>query len=515
VPRSSASSPTRRPPKFDLVIAANRLPVDRVVGPDGEASWRTSPGGLVTAMESVMRGRDGAWVGWAGEPGDAPEPFVSDDGMYLRPVPLSEEEVAQYYEGFSNDTLWPIYHDVIVPATFHRQWFTAYQAVNKRFAEAICDVAAKGATVWVHDYQLQLVPAMVRELRPDVRIGWFNHIPFPPVELFAQLPWRRAVLEGLLGADYLGFQRVADAQNFIRACRQLLGLPTKGDTVSVSRGDDARRVRASAVPISIDFAGLEAVANLPETKQRAIEIRESLGNPHTLLLGVDRLDYTKGIGHRIKAYGELLNEDRVAPPREIFVQVATPSRERVAAYRDLRHEIEGEVGRLNGEHSRIGAPAVQYLHHSYPRQEMAALFLAADVLLVTPLRDGMNLVAKEYVTCRSDEGGALVLSEFTGAFHELHQAFVCNPHDIEGLKQTIMRAIETPDKDKRRLMRAMRRRVADHDVQRWASRFLEALAVAPDRPQRTSREQNADDEHATADQKARERHHAAKGRELA
>jgi trehalose 6-phosphate synthase len=493
--------------QFDLVIAANRLPVDRVVGADGEVSWRTSPGGLVTAMESVMRGREGAWVGWAGEAGDAPAPFVEDD-MYLRPVPLSEDEVAHYYEGFSNDTLWPIYHDVIVPATFHRFWFTAYEAVNRRFAEAICEVAAKGATVWVHDYQLQLVPAMVRELRPDVRIGWFDHIPFPPVELFAQLPWRRAVLEGLLGADYLGFQRVADAQNFVRACRQLLGLPTKGDTVSVSRAEDSRRVRASAVPISIDYVGLEAVAKRPETLQRAKEIRESLGNPRTLLLGVDRLDYTKGIGHRIKAYGELLAEDKVSPPNEVFVQVATPSRERVAAYRALRQEIEGEVGRLNGEHSHIGSPAVQYLHHSYPRDEMAALFLAADVVLVTPLRDGMNLVAKEYVTCRHDEGGALVLSEFTGAFHELHQAFVCNPHDIEGLKQTIMRAIETPDKEKRRLMRAMRRRVADHDVQRWASRFLEALEVAPERPQRSTKEQKADDEHAQADRVARELHDA-------
>src|SRR6476661_11024896 len=245
-----------RQTKFDLVIAANRLPVDRVVEEDGEVTWRTSPGGLVTAMESVMRGRDGAWVGWAGEAGEAPEPFVQDD-MHLRPVPLSEQEIAHYYEGFSNDTLWPIYHDVIVPATFHRYWFTAYETVNRRFAEAVCEVAAEGATVWVHDYQLQLVPAMVRELRPDVRIGWFDHIPFPPVELFAQLPWRRAVLEGLLGADYLGFQRVADAQNFIRACRQLLSLPTKGDTVTVSRADDARRVRASAVPISIDFRGLQ------------------------------------------------------------------------------------------------------------------------------------------------------------------------------------------------------------------------------------------------------------------
>ncbi len=473
---------------YDLVIAANRLPVDRVSGPDGEPRWQRSPGGLVTAMDSVMRGREGAWVGWAGEPGEAPAPF-EEAGMWLHPVPLSADEVASYYEGFSNDTLWPIYHDVIVPARFQRVWWQSYKAVNRRFAEAIAEVASEGATVWIHDYQLQLVPALVRELRPDVRIGWFNHIPFPPVELFAQLPWRGDILRGLLGADYLGFQRVADAANFVRACRQLLGLQTKGDTVTTSaeEGAEARVVRASAVPISIDFHGLEELARTPEVQERAREIRASLGNPRTLLLGVDRLDYTKGIRHRLKAYEELLEDGRIRPPEVSFIQVATPSRERVDAYRRLRTEVETTVGRINGAHSAIGAPAVEYLHQSYGRAEMAALFQAADIMLVTPLRDGMNLVAKEYVTCRHDLGGALVLSEFTGAWHELHQSFVCNPHDIEGLKQTIMRAIETDPKDKRRLMRALRRRVADHDVQRWAERFLTNLEMAPERPPRQPR----------------------------
>jgi trehalose 6-phosphate synthase len=472
-------------PTFDLVVAANRLPVDRVVEEDGSTSWRTSPGGLVTAMESVMQNRDGAWVGWSGDPGDPPEPFA-EDGMHLFPIGLSEQEVRDYYEGFSNDTLWPIYHDVIVPATFHRAWWHAYRRVNERFAEQVAQVAAEGATVWVHDYQLQLVPALVRRLRPDVRIGWFNHIPFPPVELFAQLPWRRSLVLGLLGADFLGFQRTADAENFLRACRRLLGLATRGDTVTV-RPDDAvedRTVRASAIPISVDFKGLDAMARTPEVRQRAKEIRESLGSPETLLLGVDRLDYTKGIRHRIKAYGELLSEGSVKAPDQVLVQIATPSRERVDAYRHLREEIEGTVGRINGDYSPIGATAIQYLHHSYPRSEMAALFVAADVMVVTPLRDGMNLVAKEYVSCKTDRNGALVLSEFTGASHELHQAYLCNPHDIQGLKDTVVRAIRDPQQEKRRRMRALRRRVADHDVQRWAERYLEALACAPERPHR-------------------------------
>ena len=467
---------------YDLVIAANRLPVDRVVGPDGSSEWHRSPGGLVTAMESVMRGREGAWVGWAGEAGEAPAPFA-EAGMWLHPVPLSEDELQTYYEGFSNDTLWPIYHDVIVPAHFHREWWQDYQRVNERFAEAVCEVAAPGARVWIHDYQLQLVPALVRRLRQDLRIGWFNHIPFPPVELFAQLPWRSQIIEGLLGADYLGFQRSADAANFVRAARQLDGRSTRGETVTTTDPDGRERVvRASSVPISIDYAGLEQLARSPEVLARAEQIRTSLGNPEIVMLGVDRLDYTKGIRHRLKAYEELLSEGAFRPPEVTFVQVATPSRERVEAYKRLRTEVETTVGRINGTYGTLGSPAVHYLHQSYPREEMAALFQVADVMLVTPLRDGMNLVAKEYVTCRHDLGGALVLSEFTGAWHELHQSFVCNPHDIEGLKQTMLRAIETDPKDRRRLMRASRRRVSEHNVQRWADRFLDNLASAPERP---------------------------------
>ena len=230
------------------------------------------------------------------------------------------------------------------------------------------------------------------------------------------------------------------------------------------------------------------------------------------MLGVDRLDYTKGIRHRLKAYEELLRDGAIAPPDVTFVQVATPSRERVDSYRELRSQVEHTVGRINGEYAPIGSPAVYYQHHSYPQDEMAALYLAADVMLVTPLRDGMNLVAKEYVTARHDLGGALVLSEFTGAYHELHQAFVCNPHDIEGLKQTILKAIHTPDKDKARIMRALRRRVSDHDVARWAARFLDALASAPARPERQEQQDRVDEaartaRHAGEDLKEREDRH--------
>jgi alpha,alpha-trehalose-phosphate synthase [UDP-forming] len=453
------------PADRDFVVVANRLPVDRVDGPEGEAVWRPSPGGLVTALKPVLRRAGGAWIGWSGDAGPEAGSFEAD-GLHLVGIGLSEDEVRDFYEGFCNATLWPLYHDVIAPPVFERRWWDAYVAVNQRYARAAASQAAPGATVWVHDYQLQLVPRMLREQRADVRIGFFNHIPFPAYEIFAQLPWRRQVVEGLLGADLLGFQRRTDASNFLRACRRAARLTTRGPAARVSDAAGHREVRAAAFPISIDFAQLNEIAQREEVKKRARAIREALGEPDTLLLGVDRLDYTKGILHRLTAYGELLNEGRVGSGC-VLVQVASPSRERVEAYRALRDEV-----------AELGNPPVHYLHQSYPREEMAALYLCADVMLVTPLRDGMNLVAKEYVASRYDEGGALVLSEFTGAADELAGAFLVNPHDIEGLKDAIVRAASITPAEARRRMRAMRRRVREHDVARWAAAFLSALDQA-------------------------------------
>src|SRR5580693_3320708 len=447
-----------------FVVVASRLPVDRTESPDGEVEWRPSPGGLVSALEPVMRESGGVWIGWSGDAGPAPGPFTANE-LDLVGIGLSADQVRDYYEGFCNATLWPLYHDVIAPPEFHRHWWDAYVTVNRSFAQAAVDQAAPGATIWVHDYQLQLVPQMVREQRSDVRIGFFNHIPFPGYEIFAQLPWRRQVVNGLLGAD---------ATNFLRACRRAAGLATRGATVRT--GD--REVRAAAFPISVDAEALEQIARQDSVRKRAAEIRLALGEPDTVLLGVDRLDYTKGIPVRLRAYGELLREDRLGP-RVVLVQVASPSRERVGAYRVLRDEVEQAVGRINGEDAEVGSTPVHYLHQSYPREEMAALYLAADVMLVTSLRDGMNLVAKEYVACRYDESGALVLSEFTGAADELTGAFLVNPHDIEGLKDAIVRAATIRPAEARRRMRMMRRPVREHDVAYWAGSFLGMLGGMP------------------------------------
>jgi trehalose 6-phosphate synthase len=424
-----------------------------------------------------MREADGAWVGWVGQPGLELEP-MEIDGMSLVPVPLSAEDVELYYEGFSNDTIWPLYHDVIAEPRYRRAWWEAYQRVNRRFADAAADVAAEGAIVWVQDYQLQLVPQMLRASRPDLTIGYFHHIPFPAYGLYSQLPWRRQVLEGLLGADVIGFQRVADAGNFARAVRRQLRYETKASGITVPNGDGtARRALAKAFPISIDANSYIELAQRADVKARAAEIRESLGNPKRILLGVDRLDYTKGIRHRMKAYGELLDEGALSVEDVTLVQVASPSRERVAAYIQLREEIELTVGRINGDHDTMDHTAIRYLHQAYPREEMVALYLAADVMLVTALRDGMNLVAKEYVASRVDNRGVLLLSEFAGAADELGSAIRINPHDIGGLKESIMRAVTMPAAEQGRRMRALRRRVLEHTVADWSNDFLEALAV--------------------------------------
>jgi trehalose 6-phosphate synthase len=455
----------------DLVIVANRLPVDRVTRDDGTAEWRVSPGGLVTALEPIMHANEGLWIGWPGGTDADEEPF-EHDAMTLDPIALSAEDVEGFYEGFSNATIWPLYHDLVAKPEFHREWWESYVEVNRRFAERAAARAAKNATVWVQDYQLQLVPQLVRELRPDLRIGFFLHIPFPPLELFQQLPWRRQILEGLLGADLVGFQLPGGAANFVRLVRQRVGHKTHRDLVYLP---DGRTVRAAAFPISIDYQGFEKLARSAPVQQRAATIRQALGDPDLVFLGIDRLDYTKGIHARLRAFAELIGDGALDVDRSVFVQVATPSREKVEEYRVLRDEIDRMVGHINGDLGRIGRPAISYLHASYPREEMAALYLTADVMVVTPYRDGMNLVAKEYVACRHDEDGALVLSEFAGSAAELRQAWLVNPYDLNGMKAALLAAAQAEPRDRQRRMRAMRKTVKQADVTAWATAFLDEL----------------------------------------
>lgn len=436
------------------------------------------------AVKPVLLQKRGGWVGWAGEPGEAPPPFTHE-GVDLSPVGISVEEHEQFYEGFANDTLWPLYHDAIQPSTFDQEWWDAYLSVNERFAERAAELVAPGGLVWVHDYQLQLVPHFLRGLRPDVRIGFFLHIPFPPQELFMRLPWRDEVVQGLLAADVVGFQRVMGADNFAAVARRLLG--AEGEPPYVSY--EGRRVRVGAYPISIDVAEFESIASQPEIGRQAAALRERLGSPRTVIAGVDRLDYTKGIDVRLEAFRDLLAQRAIMAsdspgypgPDCVMVQIAVPSREGIGAYADERQRVEHLVGEINGDYATIGRPAVHYLHRSLPTEALVALYRAADVMMVTPLRDGMNLVAKEFAACRVNDDGVLVLSEFAGAADELTDALLVNSHDPDAMRAALAEAVEFDPEEARRRMRSIRAVVRENDVDRWASDFLADLA-APGQP---------------------------------
>ena len=485
----------------DFVVVANRLPVDLVAADDGSShtEWKASPGGLVSALSPILEARQGCWIGWPGVPDAAPEPFHNDAGALLYPVELSEYDFTAFYEGFSNATLWPLYHDLIVPPTYHREWWAAYRDVNHRFAEHAAAVAAPGATVWVQDYQLQLVPGILRQLRPDVRIGFFAHIPFPHPDIFRQLPWRHEIIRGLLGADVVGFQLVADANHFLELVASGFGASDHdayGSVTDTSEQQqfhvtgtaslreitarittpDQRTVGVASFPISLD-AGAQAEFSAGDEHEIA-QLRAALGNPQTVFLGVDRLDYTKGIVERLQAFEELL-ESGVFDPREVsFVQLATPSRERIEHYRKTRSVVEETVGRINGRFSTLGHPVVHYQHTSVPKRVLQRYYRLADVMVVTPFKDGMNLVAKEYVACHDDGAGALVLSEFAGAASELQQAVLCNPFDMESIKAAMVTAAtglrDHPERMSQR-MQQMHEHVQEFDVAHWAQSFLSNL----------------------------------------
>jgi len=413
----------------------------------------TSPGGLVSALAPVMTQRESAvWVGWSGSSGEAPPPF-EHDGLQLHPIALSRAELQQYYEGFSNASLWPLYHDSISIPEYHRTWWDSYVKVNQRFADEIASIADPNATIWIHDYQLQLVPQMLRRMLPDARIGFFLHIPFPARELFLRLPWRRQILEGLLGADLIGFQTNVMCHNFHHTVPRIIPDAITDDTTVAWNGHNTV---ALTMPIGVDYDRFANAAQSGTYAAEAAKIRETLGNPSTVMLGVDRLDYTSA--------------DDV-----VMLQVAEPSRSNVNGYDEIRTEVEQLVGQINGRFGTMARQAVQYLHRSHNFDELMALYELADVMLVTPFRDGMNLVAKEYVASRTDLSGTLVLSEFAGAAHELPQAVLVNPYDTEGLKNAIEQAVLMDTAEQQERMEVMRQNVASNSAGAWVGDFITRL----------------------------------------
>jgi trehalose-6-phosphate synthase len=409
----------------------------------------------------------------------APARSCTPTGIDVRAVPLSEREVSLYYHGFSNRGIWPLFHDFPGKAVFHPDGARVYARVNRRFAEVVLESAGPHARVWVHDFHLLLVPGVLRELGFTGRIDFFLHIPCPPSEIFRALPSREQALRGLLAADSVAFHMSRYLRNFADSCRELLGariVPEGDDAVRID--DGARATRAFAAPIGIDVDEFERLARDPRIVARAQRIREAHSR-RRILLSVDRLDSTKGILERLAAVERMLKQDPDLLRRVVLEQIVVPSRHQVEENRRLKREIDREVGRINGELGRFDWAPIHYRYRGLDRDALVAHYLAADVALVTPLRDGMNLVASEFAATRVEDDGALVISEFAGFAERATGAFRVNPYDVEGCAATIRAALLAPDAERAERMRRLRGAVRSNPVERWAARCLGEPAAAP------------------------------------
>jgi trehalose 6-phosphate synthase/phosphatase len=457
-----------------LVIASNRLPFSvRRAGED--VTLQPTSGGLAAALTSVHRRADNVWVGWPGDCSELTGSHRVQLASQLRthrvvPVELTPPELVEYYDGVCNGVLWPVLHYLIdrMPVTLPD--FAAYRTVNERFAEAVVSTYRDGDTVWIHDYHLQLTPALVRTHLPLARIGFFFHTPFPPGDIFRVLPWHRELVEGVLGATLVGFQTSRDASNFAATARMLAECVV-GEERIVTKG---RQVRFGTYPIGIDPARLEPIGQTDDPQSSAVTCRPHPGR--RLLLGVDRLDYTKGILQRLAAFERLLSEEPQLHEHIEMLQLAVPSRDLVQAYVDYKYAVQECVDRINLRFQTPQWTPIHYLFGAVSPAELRALYCAADVMLVTSLRDGMNLVSKEFVSCRTDDDGVLVLSEFAGAAAELPEALIVNPYSVEHLARAMRTALTLDRNARRRRMRSLRERVAARTVHHWVAEFTADLA---------------------------------------
>ena len=463
-----------------LLIVANRLPVT-VRPTEGGVEVQRSTGGLATGLMRPHEQSDGLWIGWSGADDLNAEQQAALDGelaaMRLVAVPLSADLVSRFYEGYSNGVLWPLFHYLLDQVPLQVSHWEGYVEANEAFADVVAAHYRPGDLIWVHDYQLFLLPALLRERLPGARIGFFLHIPFPSEELFRTLPSRDRLLRGVLGADLIGFHTPAYLRHFATSLTDILGLVVEIDRVQLP----GREVRLGVFPMGVDAAALAAMASDPAIDGEVHAIRGD--GSVRILLGVDRLDYTKGIPRRLLAYERMLETHPDLREKVRLVQVAVPSRTKVGAYQDFRALVDGLVGRINGAFGTPRWVPVHYIFRALPEPDLVALFRAADVMLVTPLRDGMNLVAKEFVASRTDGDGVLVLSEFAGAAWELPEALQVNPYDLDGSAEQFYRALTMSREERRARLAPLRTRVHTFDVHRWVDSFVECLTeIAPAEP---------------------------------
>ena len=449
-----------------LIIVANRAPIRKTI-----EGWTPSIGGLATALLPVLESQSGVWVSMK-EDDDIPTRLqypVSNPRFAVRRISLTESELQNYYYGMANRVLWPISHYMMQHIELEPEFMEDYRRINNRFADAVVDEYEAGDYIWIQDYHLMTAPSRIRQALPSATIAHFWHIPWPAMEVFRILPWARELLHGMLGCDLIGFHVEEYVENFLESVRVLLGAKVDGNTIHWN----GRQIRAEAHPIGIDVRRFERMSQ--DVEREAHNLREEVG-AEFLVVGIDRLDYTKGILSRLLAFEQFLKDYPEYHERVAFYQVATPSRTEVESYQQLKREVDEAVGRINGAFALGNWVPVHYRYRSYTQQELCIFYRAADVGLITPLRDGMNLVTQEFIA--ANERGMLVLSELTGAAYLLPEALQVNPYDHGALTAIIKESIEMSDDEKAGRLSALKGRVADLDVHRWANGFLTTFTTA-------------------------------------
>lgn len=489
------------------IIVSNRLPLKVIKEKNGELSYQPSEGGLATGLSSIYKEGNNLWVGWPGRYFDDKENEEQArqalEAQNMKPVFLSEEEIKLYYEGFSNETLWPTFHYFNQNAVYKKEYWKAYEQVNQKFCEAILQELNPGDRIWVHDYQLMLVPRMIRDVKRDVSIGFFLHIPFPSFEVFRLLPRRRELLDGVLGADLVGFHTYDDMRHFLSAVSRICYISNHQGQIM----KDRRTVVTDSFPIGINYEKYAKQAAHPKTLSREVEYRTSLGQ-QKLMLSIDRLDYSKGIPSRLEVFDQFLERYPEYQGKVSFLMVVVPSRDKVEKYKDLKEHVDLLVGRINGKYGTVNWTPIHYFYRSFPIEDLSAFYRMADVAMVTPMRDGMNLVCKEYIASKLDQKGVLILSEMAGASKELSDALIVNPNDKEQVVEAIHRALTMPEDEQQHHMAIMQKTLQKFNIQHWVHLFLSRLDdVAKKRNELATKvlDDKVQRKIATAFQKAKER----------
>ncbi|WP_296699667.1 bifunctional alpha,alpha-trehalose-phosphate synthase (UDP-forming)/trehalose-phosphatase [Algoriphagus sp.] len=455
------------------IIVSNRLPIS-LRHRNGKFEFKPSAGGLATGLDSIYKSGENIWIGWPGNTVDDAEQraeiILELHDLKMAPVFLTKNDVEQFYEGFSNETLWPAFHYFTQYMVYNPEHWEAYVRVNQKFCEAIIKKADPDDTIWVHDYQLMLLPQMLREILPDATIAFFQHIPFPSYEIIRMIPWRKQILEGVCGADLIGFHTYDDMRHFLSAVGRITGMSGESGYIQAEN----RIINVDSFPMGIDYNKFAKQAKSRKTQNIVKDFRAKVGD-QKLLLTIDRLDYSKGIPQRIQVFDQLLKQHKELRGKVSMIMVVVPSRDKVKSYKELKEEIDLLVGRINSEYSTLDWVPVHYFYRSFPFEELSAFYSMSDIALVTPLRDGMNLVCKEFVASKTNQTGVLILSEMAGASKELQDAILVNPNDRQGVVDAIYEALSMNEKEQIERINAMQESLKKYDVFQWVKVFMDRI----------------------------------------